>query len=530
MRRSSVGSQGLATIQINDIPESDPAAKPGQGDKSVARTGDNRLDCVRDGVRRDLRRRLGAAASRVEWSTLAEEYDRLTGADAWRSVETTSLYDHAEIRRRYDRLARALAEDDHREILFQLNEGIHGNMGGMGEAKLYTRSLAQTKRLIGDYVGLLVEGLDRIAAVDDAVIGEIEKIDFLRRADHCYGHSALVLGGGAGLIYFHHGVVGELFDHGLLPNVISGSSAGGWMSVQLGALDDEELAAGVFEERRYREPKHETLGELLEDIRSGRVNEFREHVIDGFCPTMTFQEAYEHTGRYVNVSVAAAETHQTSRLLNAITSPSVTLRSAAMATSAVPGIVDPVQLEAKDRSGRIKPYLPGRKWVDGAVAEDLPARRLGRLYGVNHYIVSVINPATLPFVQPPELSRGGVRRAVEVARHALVRESIRLAGRVGHATGYGRVGDLLEGVHAMVEQRYTGDVTMRLGRHDYTWANTLFRYEDDDEIKRLILAGRRSVWPQVDRIGNSTRMSRKLDELLLRFDPPASHDRIHHVR
>jgi predicted acylesterase/phospholipase RssA len=48
-------------------------------------------------------------------------------------------------------------------------------------------------------------------------------------------------------------------------------------------------------------------------------------------------------------------------------------------------------------TGKRVPYLPGRKWVDGSVTHDLPSKRLSRLYGVNHHIVSQANPLITPF-------------------------------------------------------------------------------------------------------------------------------------
>jgi NTE family protein len=114
-------------------------------------------------------------------------------------------------------------------------------------------------------------------------------------------------------------------------------------------------------------------------------------------PDLTFQEAFELTGRHLNISVAPAEKHQNGRLLNAITSPNVFIRDAVLASCAVPGVYDPVALHAKDHRGKRVEYLPGRKWVDGSVTHDLPSKRLSRLYGCNHHIVSQANPLITPF-------------------------------------------------------------------------------------------------------------------------------------
>jgi len=72
-----------------------------------------------------------------------------------------------------------------------------------------------------------------------------------------------------------------------------------------------------------------------------------------------------------------------------------------MASCAIPGVFPPVSLQAKNKDGKIQAYLPSRKWVDGSMSNDLPSKRLARLYGVNHFIVSLTNPVVLPFVSDP---------------------------------------------------------------------------------------------------------------------------------
>ena len=83
-----------------------------------------------------------------------------------------------------------------------------------------------------------------------------------------------------------------------------------------------------------------------------------EESLSRFIPDLTFDQAFRRSGRAMNVSIAPAEKHQTSRLLNATTSPSVLIRSAVMASAAVPGIFPPVTLQALDDHGQRKDYLP----------------------------------------------------------------------------------------------------------------------------------------------------------------------------
>src|SRR3546814_17267361 len=54
-------------------------------------------------------------------------------------------------------------------------------------------------------------------------------------------------------------------------------------------------------------------------------------------------------------------------------------------------------LMARDDKGERIPYQPDRRWVDESVTHDIPTKRLERLYGVNHHIVSQANTIALPF-------------------------------------------------------------------------------------------------------------------------------------
>ena len=66
--------------------------------------------------------------------------------------------------------------------------------------------------------------------------------------------------------------------------------------------------------------------------------------------------------------------------------------SAAVASSAIPGVFRNVSLLAKNHVGIIKPYSPeGLKFSDGSVENDLPTERLSELFNVNHFIASQVN-------------------------------------------------------------------------------------------------------------------------------------------
>ena len=471
-----------------------------------------------------LQRELEAVKDYPTWRRLAAGHDQLSGADEWKLREDSELFDARQIRSRHRLLQDCCERGDTEELLFALNEGLHGNMGGMGRAGLYQRSLLGTKQLVEDYVALVNKAVIVVAEASESEIAFDDKLDFFRRASHCFGRSALALSGGSGLVYFHHGVVDTLLQENLLPKVVSGSSAGAWVCAQLGTRTDAELA-GYFTSKRY-EFMHslssmETL-RLFNGQNRTVVESDRDDVIDAFVDNLTFQEAYEHTGRYINISIAPHERHQTSRLMNAIASPNVTIRSAVRASSSVPGMVAPVALEAKDSSGRIKAYLRNQRWVDGSFAEDLPFKRMSRLYGVNHHIVSMINPMAIPLLRSDaKASRDTVGSSIRTLWLQAAKESISTSRRWISPVLRSRSDALLGVVYRILDQDYSGDINIIMRSRDIRMRYMSFNFESDEEIAALVAAGQRMTWPMLDRIRIATSTSQAIDSILARLDQEA---------
>src|SRR3546814_12704023 len=94
----------------------------------------------------------------------------------------------------------------------------------MGHERLYQKARFGTKRLVEDYVAEVVASLDKIAT--SRGIPREEKRDFFRRAQHCYGRSALLLSGSGSFLFFHICVVKALWEEGVLLAIMSGASGG----------------------------------------------------------------------------------------------------------------------------------------------------------------------------------------------------------------------------------------------------------------------------------------------------------------
>ncbi len=473
---------------------------------------------------RRLDRSIDRAADVEQWRSLSDHHDLLSGAQKWKRKHDSELFDAQQIRTRYHQLLDLCETGVSEEILFALNEGLHGNMGGMGRSVLYQRSRRGTKTLIEDYVQTINRALAIVLDASDQEIPFEEKLDFFRRASHCFGRSALCLSGGGGLIYFHHGVVQALLEEGLLPDVLSGASAGAWMCAQIGTRTDAELR-DYFQTKRYETSAYVT-GSILKDMLTGDLTRastlIREEICDGLIDDMTFQEAFEQTGRHINISIAPYERHQTSRLMNAITSPNVTIRSAIKASSSVPGVVEPVTLEMKDSRGGIKPYLRDRRWVDGSFSEDLPFKRLSRLFGINHYIVSMINPLALPFLsKDPRAAPDSVLKSIRGLTYQAGKEGLKTLRRLVAPGSRNRADALLGMVYNLLNQDYAGDINIILELSEIKTRYSLFDYKTEAEIEGLIQAGQRAAWPKLDQIRTATSISHTIDEALEQLEKSA---------
>lgn len=465
-------------------------------------------------------RSMANAASYDEWSDAARKHDRASGMSRWKIMDQSRRFDYVSIRIRLDRLRLLKAKHDDHGLLLALNEGIHGNMGGMGKHELYEKARFGTKQLVIDYVDEIVTALEHLADPKVADISFEEKLDFFRRAHHCFGSTALMMSGSGSLLYFHIGVIKTLHEERLLPNIFSGSSGGSIVGSAVCTSSDEELN-GKFDLEKIMFQREQDTGlfGFLDSFapRHMDADEVREKV-DEMIPDLTFQEAHEKTGRHMNISIAPVEHHQTSRLLNAFTSPNVFMRDSIMASTAVPGIYPPVTLMAKGTNGERQAYLPSRKWVDGSVSDDLPAKRLARLYGVNHYIVSQTNPHVVPFVSDSKRN-SDVSAIIRNATMSTAREWINAGAEIlSRRTGrYPAINRMINMTTSVINQDYVGDINI-LPPIGMINPLKLLAQRSEKDIEKMMDIGMRATWPKLEMIRVQTKIGRTLDRILKEYE------------
>jgi len=460
------------------------------------------------------------AASYDEWKLAAIEHDEESGAARWKRLDQSTRYDFVSIRTRLDHLRKLRADGDDKGLLFALNEGIHGNMGGMGASPLYGKAKFGTKRLIEGYVEEIALALEHLASPEVDSISFADKLDFFHRASHCFGRSALMMSGSGTLLYFHLGVAKTLWRERLLPDIISGSSGGALIGSIICASSDEELDELLNPDAlpALDDPSG-LINRILSVMGSERITaDDIWEVLEEFLPDCTFEESVRRTGRHMNVSVAPAESHQKSRLLNADTSPNVFMREAVLASTAIPGFFPSVVLMAKNDHGERQAYHSSRKWVDGSLSDDLPAKRLARLYGVNHYIVSQTNPYVIPFIDTTKRKTDTVSElkyaVIDTARTWINAGATIFERPIGVIP---KVQQLTSSALSIINQSYVGDITISPLKKLHNPLRAL-SWRTREEIRDLMEEGERATWPRIERIRVQTRISRTLDPILHNYE------------
>jgi TAG lipase/steryl ester hydrolase/phospholipase A2/LPA acyltransferase len=364
---------------------------------------------------RQLSEKQKNADTQDEWMDLAEQIDNIQGHDVWRTEVTCPLYESDRISARIDEFVHLMRRRDVFDLMFTLRGGIARNKFGLLHEGLFSRALAGTKVLVETYHNIVCTALDFVCdseSIDEDIPVEA-KLSFFNETRHMYGRTALMLSGGAALGFYHIGVVKALMKNGLLPRVISGASAGSIVCAMIATRTDYECTEDLFnakgtdapghsgkimtnffrplkptaekkerfKENAFKEVMQNTAGAFSDgkktwqlffpigvrnitsniydvltghrrakDILLSDTEHFRE-CCKANIGNFTFQEAFDRTGRILNIIVSPQNRSDPPRLLNYLTSPHVLVWSAAVASSSLPGVFEPNKLLVKNTDG-----------------------------------------------------------------------------------------------------------------------------------------------------------------------------------
>jgi len=459
---------------------------------------------------------LARATDYKQWYAAAFALDELEGNLEWRQDNESPDFDYKLIASRVKILRKLRRKKDIDRLMFRLREELHGNLGNMANPALYQHARSGTKKLINEYLDEVSAALDFICDSEYESLPPMRKRRFLKRAARSFGRSALLLSGGASLGLFHLGVIEELELQRIMPRVITGSSAGAVIAGIVATNTDEELA-------HLLDPEHMdfewcrvfSITDMLKG--SGILDQdLLKKSIARNIPDMTFLEAYQHTNRILNITVSPTDPHQFPRLLNYLTAPNVLVRRAALASAAIPGLYPPVLLRAKNFEGKSVAYMPNSRWIDGSVHEDIPKDKVNRLHNINHYIVSQTNPHVVPFLTEEADEKGLIPFIQDVIVKAPMVQIEHFLDLVHQHFDFPGLSPMIKKAHAIARQNYSGDITVYPEKHMLNVGKTFANFTRE-EAQKIMLEGRRATWPKIERIRNTTQISRTFDDCLRRL-------------
>ncbi|KAK5171708.1 uncharacterized protein LTR77_003344 [Saxophila tyrrhenica] len=378
------------------------------------------------GKRNRLRKSLRQQTDYEGWKAAAQELDHYLGSDKWKVDDEYAYYDDRTIRRVMEQMrkARRKAEKEEEEpdgeggkrpverMVELARSSIKNNFSGFENPRLYSQTYYGTKDLVQQFIDEMSTSLRFLFATNQLTTEE--KRELARHLSTNYGRTALCLSGGAGFAWYHFGLAKALLEAGQLPNIITGTSGGALVAALLATRTDDELKKLLVPALANRITAcHDSMSVWV--YRWWRTGA-RFDAVDWakrsswWCyGNLTFLEAYQRTGRILNVTCVPSDPHTPNILVNYLTAPDCVIWSAVLASAAVPGILNPVVLMRKNRDGKLEPYSFGHKWKDGSLKTDIPLKSLNLHFNVNFSIVSQVNPHINLFFFS---SRGTVGRPV----------------------------------------------------------------------------------------------------------------------
>ncbi|WP_020408802.1 DUF3336 domain-containing protein [Hahella ganghwensis] len=459
------------------------------------------------------RKAMAEAKDYHTWRDAALELDYLEGHVEWKESYSSSLYNYELIYDRLMELKNAQQARQHDRLIRSLREGLHHDLGNIGNPELYHRSHVGTKHLVEEYVSQVCDAINYVCDNDLPELPLRQKLEFFKDTSLSFGHPSLLLSGGASLGLFHLGVIKALWERGLLPQVISGSSVGAIIAATLGTHTDAEIP-DMLDPNKHNLKAWRWMG-MFNGLQGKGFMDIQqlEGCLRSNIGEYTFQEAFQRTGRSVNISVSPVHEHQKSRLLSRFTSPYLLMWSGALASSAVPAIFPPVRLMKKDEQGNSVPYMSKLRWVDGSVVSDLPIERLMHLYDVNFSIVSQTNPHIVPFLKSEKAETAFSKLNLP---WRILKAETRFHGKAvfDYLRKYAEPELLRQAcgqAYTILAQRYYGDVTIA-PNYKFWHFSKMLSNPDTEFVKRLTLEGERATWPMVSMIRSHSKISIALEK------------------
>ena len=402
--------------------------------------------------RRRMVKGMREAEDYAEWYQSALEYCNSYGFYQWRKHKKDDLFDYREITHRISGIRTLLneakskpsAESTERLMLHLRSDMVRGPCG-ICNTTAFTYTIG-TKRIIEEYLEAIQEAIGFIAG--NTAVAPSESYKYLTECCRCHGLTALLLSGGQSLSMYHMGVCRGLFRMGVLPQVLCATGTAAVVASYVCTTTDTDLeeffkdGSAMYEKfsfdkfhveaARKQTTYARSRSSLYESDTTDAPKEKDEALLSKmgrrfkrFCETgtfmdinvvadfvavnigdLTFREAFEKTGRILNIvisnlsecSVVIPHTEytvpqsvhgdgETKWVANYLTAPDVLIRSAAVAAISH-GFVGRLlwkgyELLRKDPiTGKIEPFSPSAYHSSIDSAESMAIERIREQFNV----------------------------------------------------------------------------------------------------------------------------------------------------
>lgn len=477
-------------------------------------------------------RKKANAVSYGEWRAAGLVLDELTGKNEWKDQAESPLYDYELVRSSTQQMKDLRIQKQHAKLLYLIRTTWVRNLGNLGNVNLYRHSHVGTKTIIKDY---MEESVLALEALMDTELDDKYLLATLQQTRRNIGRTALVLSGGGTFGLFHIGVLSTLLDMNVLPRVISGSSAGAIVASIISVNHKEEIPNllerlidmefNIFKDDSEKSESENFLIKFSRFFKDGTWfdNKHLVNTMKGLLGELTFREAYNRTGRILNITVSPASLFEQPRLLNSLTAPNVLIWSAVCASCSLPGIFPASPLYEKNpRTGKISEWSGSTsvRFVDGSVDNDLPVSRLSEMFNVDHIIACQVNIHVFPFLKLSLSCVGGdiedefsakLKQTLSNVYYFMANEAVHfleIAGEIGIAK------NTLMKMRSVLSQQYSGDVTILPDMEMLLRFKELLTNPTKQFLLREISNGARATWPKVSIIQSHCEQEFALDKAI----------------
>lgn len=393
-------------------------------------------------------------------------------------------YDIDSITWRRRLLKTAIKHENTKDVLYYFRTLVTRNIGGVGNPHAEAPDIHDRKHTFNRYKHTIRQTTGYINRAFDASKDKDERGHIYECVCDTiieFGKSATLLSGGGTLGMYHIGILKAFrgTNPRLISPIISGASAGSIVASVFASKKDEDLDEAV------QQLCHGDLDVFVnaDETSQGFIERFSsawarralydpknlERVMkDLLGEKLTFKDAYNLTGKTLNITVSTSEGDKDDfSLLNHVTSPDIVVWSAVVASCAVPFAFPAGQLYFRDTDMNLKKVDTPVGHMDGSIYGDVPMDRMSREFNVNYFVVSQVNPHVVPFLNTnktlqrwfpytyyasgKDFMRGAILNVLDPL------QELNLPG-----------GQLIRGVRSVFHQRYEGDLTLlpvRLGRN-----------------------------------------------------------------